>query len=68
MYNIKIIIVALGYKEGNNLLSKLFNEGIYNFVLLLFIKKSRKLLRKKEFYDIRYNRYSVSERMENEYE
>ena len=32
MYNIKIIIVALGFKEGNNLLSKLFNEGIYNFV------------------------------------
>ena len=32
MYNIKIIIVALGFKEGNNLLSKLFNEGIYNLV------------------------------------
>ena len=40
----------------------------YNFVLLFFIKKSSKLLRKKEFYDIRYNRYSVSARMENEYE
>ena len=32
MYNIKIIIVALGFKEGNSLLAKLFNEGIYNFV------------------------------------
>lgn len=32
MFNIKIIIVALGYEEGNTLLSKLFNEGIYNFV------------------------------------
>ena len=32
MYNIRIIIVALGFQEGNNLLSKLFNEGIYNFV------------------------------------
>lgn len=33
MYNIRIIIMALGYKEGNSLLSKLFNEGIYNFVV-----------------------------------
>mgnify|MGYP000009508537 FL=1 len=32
MYNIKIIVVALGFREGNNLLAKLFNEGIYNFV------------------------------------
>ena len=32
MYNIRIIIVALGFQEGNNLLSKLFSEGIYNFV------------------------------------
>lgn len=32
MYNIRIIIVSLGFQEGNNLLSKLFNEGIYNFV------------------------------------
>ena len=32
MYNIRIIIVALGFQEGNPLLSKLFNEGIYNFV------------------------------------
>ena len=30
--NIKIIIVALGFQEGNSLLAKLFNEGIYNFV------------------------------------
>ena len=32
MYNIRIIIVALGLDEGNKLLAKLFNEGIYNFV------------------------------------
>ena len=32
MYNVRIIILALGYKEGNSLLAKLFNEGIYNFV------------------------------------
>ena len=32
MYNVKIIILALGYREGNSLLAKLFNEGIYNFV------------------------------------
>lgn len=32
MYNIRIIIVALAFQEGNSLLSKLFNEGIYNFV------------------------------------
>lgn len=32
MYNIRIIIVALGYQEGNSLLAKLFQEGIYNFV------------------------------------
>ena len=29
---VKIIIVALGFQEGNSLLAKLFNEGIYNFV------------------------------------
>lgn len=33
MYNIRIIILALGYKQGNTLLAKLFNEGIYNFVI-----------------------------------
>ena len=33
IYNIRIIILALGYKEGNTLLSRLFNEGIYNFVV-----------------------------------
>lgn len=32
MYNIRIIIVAVGYSYGNSLLGKLFNEGIYNFV------------------------------------
>ncbi|MEG0873650.1 MAG: hypothetical protein RSG48_06870 [Clostridia bacterium] len=33
MYNIRIIIMALGYKEGNSLLARLFGEGIYNFVV-----------------------------------
>lgn len=33
MYNIRVIVVALGYKEGDVLLAKLFNEGIYNFVI-----------------------------------
>lgn len=32
MYNIRIIILAIGYKEGNSLLAKLFSEGIYNFI------------------------------------
>lgn len=32
MYNIRVIVVALGHEEGDRLLSKLFNEGIYNFV------------------------------------
>lgn len=33
MYNIRITIIAIGYEHGNGLLSKLFNEGIYNFVI-----------------------------------
>ena len=33
MYNIRVIIMALGYKEGSTLLSKLFLEGIYNFII-----------------------------------
>ena len=32
MYSIRIIIVALGYSEGNSTLARLFGEGIYNFV------------------------------------
>ena len=32
MYNIRIIVMALGYEEGDKLLAQLFNEGIYNFV------------------------------------
>jgi len=32
MYNVRVIVLALGYKEGNSLLARLFNEGIYNFV------------------------------------
>lgn len=32
MYNIRVIVVALGYEEGDILLAKLFNEGIYNIV------------------------------------
>ena len=33
MHNIRIIILATGYKEGDSILSKLFREGIYNFVI-----------------------------------
>ena len=32
MYNVRIIILAEGYKEGNVLLGRLFNLGIYNIV------------------------------------
>lgn len=32
MHNIRIIIFASGYKEGDNILARLFKEGIYNFV------------------------------------
>jgi len=33
MHSIRIIILATGYKEGDSILSKLFREGIYNFVI-----------------------------------
>jgi len=33
MHNIRIIIMATGFKEGDILLSKLFKEGIYNFII-----------------------------------
>lgn len=33
MHNIRIIIMATGYKEGDDILAKLFKEGIYNFVI-----------------------------------
>lgn len=32
MYNVRIIIIAEGYKEGNVLLGRIFNLGIYNIV------------------------------------
>lgn len=32
MYNLRIIIIAQGYKYGNILLGKIFNLGIYNIV------------------------------------
>lgn len=32
MYNVRIIILAEGYKEGNVLLGKIFNLGIYNII------------------------------------
>ncbi len=32
MYNVRIIILAEGYKEGNVLLGRLFNLGIYNII------------------------------------
>lgn len=33
MHNIRIIIFATGYKEGDSILSQFFKEGIYNFVI-----------------------------------
>ena len=33
MHNIRIIIMATGYKEGDSLLARLFKEGIYNFII-----------------------------------
>lgn len=39
MYNIRIIIVAIGYSYGNSLFGKLFGEGIYNFVTAIDIKE-----------------------------
>lgn len=32
MYNLRIIIIAEGYKHGNILLGKIFNLGIYNII------------------------------------
>lgn len=32
MHNIRIIILATGFKDGDSILSRLFREGIYNFV------------------------------------
>ncbi len=32
MYNLRIIIIAQGYKHGNILLGKIFNLGIYNII------------------------------------
>ena len=32
MYNLRIIVIAQGYKHGNILLGKIFNLGIYNIV------------------------------------
>lgn len=44
MYNIKIIVIAIGYEYGNSLLSKLFNEGIYNFIITTDIREQEKEL------------------------
>lgn len=44
MYSIRIIIVALGYNEGNSTLAKLFGEGIYNFVTATTIDEQEKEL------------------------
>ena len=33
MHNIRIIIFATGYKEGDSILSQFFKEGIYNFII-----------------------------------
>ena len=44
MYNIRITIIATGYEYGNSLLSKLFNEGIYNFVTSTDIREQEEEL------------------------
>lgn len=44
MYSIRIIIVALGYNEGNSTLARLFGEGIYNFVTATTIDEQEKEL------------------------
>lgn len=33
MHNIRIIIMATGYKERDSVLARLFKEGIYNFII-----------------------------------
>ena len=33
MHNIRIIIMAMGFIEGDILLGRIFNEGIYNFII-----------------------------------
>lgn len=42
MYSIRIIIVAIGYEQGNSTLARLFNEGIYNFVTATNINEQEK--------------------------
>ncbi|MCX8075249.1 MAG: hypothetical protein N2749_06680 [Clostridia bacterium] len=44
MYNIRIIVVAVGYSYGNSLLGRLFNEGIYNFVTATECKEQQEEL------------------------
>ena len=44
MYSIRIIIVALGYSEGNSTLARLFGEGIYNFVTTTTLDKQEEEL------------------------
>ncbi len=44
MYSIRIIIVALGYSEGNSTLARLFREGIYNFITATTIDEQEKEL------------------------
>ncbi len=68
MYNIKIIVIATGYEQGNSLLAKLFNEGIYNFIVTADIREQEKELREcieegKQYKDA--IRYRVNEVINN---
>lgn len=42
MYRARVIIVAIGYEAGNYVLSKLFEEGIYDFVTAIKTEEQAK--------------------------
>ena len=46
MYNLRVIILAEGYKHGNILLGKIFNLGIYNIITAIDDQKFKEDLEK----------------------
>lgn len=46
MYNLRVIILAEGYKHGNILLGKIFNLGIYNIITAIDDQKFKEDLKK----------------------
>ncbi|MBP3595915.1 MAG: hypothetical protein J6J60_00725 [Clostridia bacterium] len=46
MYNLRVIILAEGYKHGNILLGKIFNLGIYNIITATDEQKFKEELKK----------------------